>query len=75
MYSYKKLSLLLSTTLLIAICGKAQANAPDGSNNAVGKQVRWLQYYLEQQNAGEYYFMEGGAAAFYKIPTEKLLDK
>lgn len=43
--------------------------------DAVGKQVRWLQYYLEQQNAGEYYFMEGGAAAFYKIPNEKLLDK
>ena len=43
--------------------------------DAVGKQVRWLQYYLEQQNAGEYYFMEGGAAAFYKIPNEKLLDR
>ena len=43
--------------------------------DAVGKQVRWLQYYLEQQNAGEYYFMEGGAAAYYKIPNEKLLDK
>ena len=43
--------------------------------DAVGKQVRWLQYYLEQQNAGEYYFMEGGAAAFYKIPNEKFLDR
>ena len=43
--------------------------------DAVGKQVRWLQYYLEQQNAGEYYFMEGGAAAFYKIPNDKLLGK
>jgi len=42
--------------------------------DAVGKQVRWLQYYLEQQNAGEYYFMEGGAKEFYKIPNEKLLD-
>ena len=40
-----------------------------------GKQVRWLQYYLEQQNAGEYYFMEGGAAAFYKIPNENFLDR
>lgn len=43
--------------------------------DAVGKQVRWLQYYLEQQDAGEYYFMEGGAEAFYKVPNEKLLDK
>jgi rhodanese-related sulfurtransferase len=43
--------------------------------DAVGKQVRWLQYYLEQQNAGEYYFMEGGAAAFYKIPNDKLMGK
>ena len=43
--------------------------------DAVGKQVRWLQYYLEQKNAGEYYFMEGGAKAFYKIPNEKLLDQ
>ena len=42
--------------------------------DAVGKQVRWLQYYLEQQNAGDYYFMEGGAKAFYQIPNEKLLD-
>jgi rhodanese-related sulfurtransferase len=42
--------------------------------DAVGKQVRWLQYYLEQQNAGEYYFMEGGAKAFYQIPNDKLLD-
>ena len=43
--------------------------------DAVGKQVRWLQYYLEQQNAGEYYFMEGGAKAFYKIPNEMLVDR
>lgn len=42
--------------------------------DAVGKQVRWLQYYLEQKDAGDYYFMEGGAAAFYKIPNEKLID-
>lgn len=34
--------------------------------DAVGKQVRWLQYYLEEQKVGEYYFMEGGAEAYYK---------
>lgn len=42
--------------------------------DAVGKQVRWLQYFLEQQNAGNYYFMEGGAMAFYDIPNDKLMD-
>ncbi len=26
-----------------------------------GKQVRWLQYYLEEKGIKEYYFMEGGA--------------
>ena len=26
-----------------------------------GKQVRWLQYYLEQKGIKKYYFMEGGA--------------
>jgi rhodanese-related sulfurtransferase len=42
--------------------------------DAVGKQVRWLQYYLEQQNAGTYYFMQGGAVAFYEIPNSKLVN-
>lgn len=32
--------------------------------DAVGKQVRWLQYYLEEQNVPGYYFMKGGAKAF-----------
>ncbi len=42
--------------------------------DAVGKQVRWLQYYLEQQNAGPYYFMKGGIQAFFEIPNSKLMD-
>ena len=32
--------------------------------DAVGKQVRWLQYYLEDQGVKSYYFMKGGAKAF-----------
>ncbi len=32
--------------------------------DAVGKQVRWLQYYLEEERVPSYYFMEGGAQAF-----------
>lgn len=33
--------------------------------DAVGKQVRWLQYYLEDQNLKSYYFMKGGAKSFF----------
>lgn len=32
--------------------------------DAVGKQVRWLQYYLEAEQVPSYYFMKGGAKAF-----------
>lgn len=32
--------------------------------DAVGKQVRWLQYYLEAEGLKNYYFMKGGAKAF-----------
>nr|ADB12545.1 hypothetical protein [uncultured bacterium 9F08] len=32
--------------------------------DAVGKQVRWLQYYLEEQEVPSYYFMKGGAKGF-----------
>lgn len=31
----------------------------------VGKQVRWLQYALEQANVEKYYFMHEGARAYY----------
>jgi rhodanese-related sulfurtransferase len=32
--------------------------------DAVGKQVRWLQYYLEKAGIKDYYFMEGGVERF-----------
>lgn len=35
--------------------------------DAVGKQVRWMQYYLKAKNITNYYFMEGGAKAFYDM--------
>jgi len=41
----------------------------------VGKQVRWFQYYLEAKNIKKYYFMKGGADAFFNIPLSRLLDK
>jgi len=32
--------------------------------DAVGKQIRWLQYYLEEEGVTDYFFMKGGAKAF-----------
>jgi len=40
----------------------------------VGKQVRWFQYYIESKGITNYYFMEGGGEAFFKIPLSHLLD-
>ena len=34
--------------------------------DAAGKQVRWLQYYLEDKGLKSYYFMKGGIGAYYK---------
>jgi len=51
-----------------------QSQKPLYIYDATGKQVRWLQYYLESEKVKEYYFMEGGAQAFFTIPVEELLD-
>ena len=37
----------------------------------VGKQVRWLQYYLEQQGVRNYYFLAGGAEGFFEAKFGK----
>jgi len=34
--------------------------------DAAGKQVQWLQYYLEDKGLKSYYFMAGGISAYYK---------
>ena len=34
--------------------------------DAAGKQVRWLQYYLNDKGLKSYYFMKGGIRAYYK---------
>lgn len=41
--------------------------------DAAGKQVRWLQYYLKQRGVMNYYFMQGGAHAYYKEMTDDFL--
>jgi len=43
--------------------------------DAVGKQVRWLQYYLEEHKIKNYYFMKGGARAYFDIPRSELIDQ
>jgi hypothetical protein len=43
--------------------------------DAAGKQLRWLQYYLKYRKVPNYYFMSGGARAFYQQITDPLLNK
>jgi len=41
----------------------------------VGKQVRWLQYRLERAGLDQYYFMKGGADAYYEVLAQKFKDQ
>ncbi len=43
--------------------------------DAAGKQVRWLQYYIEYKQVPSYYFMQGGARAFYQQMTDSFLTR
>ncbi len=42
--------------------------------DAVGKQVRWLQYHLKKSNFDNFYFLEGGAKAFFETPYKELYE-
>ena len=35
--------------------------------DAVGKQVRWFQYYLEREKVKKYYFMKGGSRGYFRM--------
>lgn len=50
-------------------------NVPLMVYDAAGKQVRWFQYYLEKNKVREYYFMKGGARAYYEGLTNEFLTK
>ncbi len=39
--------------------------------DAVGKQVRWLQYLLEKNNIENYYFMQGGVKGYIEAKLDK----
>ena len=41
----------------------------------VGKQVRWFQYYLEQQGIKDYYFLAGGAEGYHEAKLGKVQFK
>ncbi len=43
--------------------------------DAAGKQVRWLQYYLQSRGVHKYSFMTGGARAYYKEMTDEFLAR
>jgi len=43
--------------------------------DAAGKQVRWLQYYLEYKRVPNYFFMRGGARAYYSTMTDEFLKR
>lgn len=61
-------SLVISDLAAIdAILGRAKsAGLPLFIYDEAGQQVRWFQYYLENARVREYYFMKGGAKAFYR---------
>lgn len=41
----------------------------------VGGQVRWLQYFLEQEQVPSYYFLKGGADTYMDIEVALMLDE
>ncbi|MGE0082028.1 MAG: rhodanese-like domain-containing protein [Thiohalomonadaceae bacterium] len=43
--------------------------------DAAGHQVRWLQYYLEAEQVPSYFFMAGGAKAYYDRMIADLIGK
>lgn len=40
-------------------------------HDVAGKQVRWLQYYIKEQGLNDYYFMKGGATAYFDQMMKK----
>ncbi len=41
--------------------------------DAVGKQVQWVQYYLENRGLKDYYFMKGGAQGYFDSTLGKVV--
>ncbi len=61
----KRVNLDDYTELDVFIKKAKRSNLPMYIYDETGKQVRWLMYYLEKKKVKEYYFMKGGARAFF----------
>lgn len=70
----KSIPMSQKAELIAAIKSAKKKKKPLYIYDAVGKQVRWLQYYLKAQNVTQYYFMEGGAKSYFSIPVNQLMD-
>ncbi len=70
----KSIPMSQKNELIAAIKSAKKKKKPLYIYDAVGKQVRWLQYYLKAENVTQYYFMEGGAKSYFSIPVKQLMD-
>ncbi len=64
-YRQKNISLQQSSKLSALFDKALKDNLPLFIYDAAGKQVRWLQYYIEAKGIKEYYFMEGGFKNYF----------
>lgn len=66
MFKEQHIPLERSSDLDPVIAQAKQTGKPLLVYDMAGKQVRWLQYYLEAQGLTEYYFLRGGVRDFFK---------
>lgn len=57
--------------LALAVAEAKRLKKPLLVYDKVGKQVRWFQYYLEQQGLRDYYFLAGGAEGYHEAKLGK----
>lgn len=65
-YRQKNISLKQNKKLSQLFDKVVKNNLPLFIYDAAGKQVRWLQYYIEAKGVKNYYFMKGGSKNFLK---------
>jgi rhodanese-related sulfurtransferase len=57
--------------LALAVAEAKRVKKPLLVYDKVGKQIRWFQYYLEQQGVRDYYFLTGGAEGYHEAKLGK----
>jgi len=65
-YRQENISLVKKQKLVKFLTKILNSGKPLLIYDEAGKQVRWLQYYLEAKGISNYYFMTGGARNFFK---------